>query len=149
MRRSEGALALIRRQRDGRSEYLVQWNEKWGAYSFVGGHRRPDETFRACLQRELAEELHLQPGTGYDLPDRPPWHLEYTAYSESAGVETAYVMELFIVELTPAGLAAVEADPVNRWVSQEQVRDRRAGDQRPVSRTVALLLDRIGLLADR
>ena len=40
MRISEAALALITRiNAHGETEYLTQWNEKWQAYSLIGGHR--------------------------------------------------------------------------------------------------------------
>ena len=49
MRVSEAALALITRVTpQGEAEYLTQWNEKWQAYSLIGGHREPDESFRDC-----------------------------------------------------------------------------------------------------
>src|SRR5205809_5963914 len=102
MRRSEGALALIRRAGQGRTENLVGWNEKWQGYNFVGGHRRPEESFLACLEREVAEELNLRRGEDYRVDPGPPRRLEYTAYSESARAETAYVMELFGIELSAA-----------------------------------------------
>lgn len=57
MRLSEAAVALIRREHDGPTLWLAQWNQNWRTYTFVGGHRWPEETFRECLVRELGEEL--------------------------------------------------------------------------------------------
>src|SRR5262249_52840296 len=82
MRRSEAAVALIRREQDGRNLWLAQWNPKWRRYHFVSGHRRPDETFRACLVREIAEELRLREGPDYQVSPAPPIHLEFRDYSE-------------------------------------------------------------------
>ena len=65
MRLSEAAVALIRREQDGRTFWLARWNRNWRAYHLVGGHRRPGESFRDCLVREIAEELHLREGTDY------------------------------------------------------------------------------------
>ncbi len=140
MRQSQGALALIRRPGPGGTEYLLQWNAKWRALHLVGGHRRPDESFRDCLCRELAEELRLSPGAGARVADRPLAHLEYTDFSESAREETAYTMELFEVALTPAAERRVSADSQNAWVSGAEVRAGRAGDGRAISRTTARLL---------
>jgi len=118
MRESQGALALIRRPgRDG-PEHLVQWNEKWGALHLVGGHRRPEESFHDCLCRELTEELAVQPGVDCRVAERPLAHLEYAAFSQSAGEETAYTMELFEVGLAPAVVAQVSGDPRNAWVGE-------------------------------
>jgi 8-oxo-dGTP pyrophosphatase MutT (NUDIX family) len=145
MRQSEAALAIIRRPGRSSPEYLTRWNEKWQALNFVGGHRHLDESFRDCMLRELAEELGPA-ATGARVGEKPLARLEYTAFSKSAGQDTAYVMELFDVELVPAALAAVSADPANCWLSSEAVLAGRAGDGRAVSDTVRLLLQKTGLL---
>jgi 8-oxo-dGTP pyrophosphatase MutT (NUDIX family) len=145
MRESQAALALIRRPgRDG-PEFLVRWNDKWQALHLVGGHRHPGESFRACLCRELAEELGPAPGGDGRAADQPFAHLEYRAFSVSAQEETAYVLELFKVELAPAALAQASADPLNAWVGEAEVRAGRAGDGRAVSGTMRLLFDKAGL----
>ena len=59
MRQSLAALAIVEQPGDP-PRWLVQWNERWQAYSLVGGHKRDDESFRDCLRREVAEELGLQ-----------------------------------------------------------------------------------------
>src|SRR5262245_472085 len=99
MRQSIAGLALIRRQQDGRTLWLAQWNPKWQRYNFVSGHKRPDESFRDCVVREVGEELGLSAGTDFHAAAEPLAHLEYTDWSESARQETAYVMELFEVRL--------------------------------------------------
>jgi 8-oxo-dGTP pyrophosphatase MutT (NUDIX family) len=145
MRESQAALALIHRPGRAGAEYLAQWNDNWRALHLVGGHRRPEESFRDCLCRELAEELGLRPGALGRVAQRPLAHLEYVAFSQSAREETAYTIELFEVELTPAGLQQVSADPRNAWVAEAEVRGGRAADGRPVSGTMRLLFDKAGL----
>jgi hypothetical protein len=145
MRESQAALALIRRPGWDGPEYLVRWNEKWQALNLVGGHRRPEESFRDCLCRELAEELGPRPGGEGRVAELPFAHLEYRAFSHSAREETAYTMELFEVELTPAALRVASADPLNAWVGEAEVRDGRAGDGRTVSATMRLLFEKAGL----
>jgi 8-oxo-dGTP pyrophosphatase MutT (NUDIX family) len=140
MRKSQGAVAVIRRPGRGGPEYLVQWNAKWRALHLVGGHRRPDESFRDCLCRELAEELGLRPDEDARVAGLPFAHLGYTAFSQSANEETAYTMELFEVELTPDALRKVSADTDNAWVGEAEVRGGRADDGRPISRTTRRLL---------
>src|SRR5205814_72605 len=87
MRQSEAAVALIRREQDGQTVWLAQWNDKWRAYHFVSGHKRSNETFRECLVREVAEELGLKEGANYTAAPMPAAHLEFTAFSQGAGVE--------------------------------------------------------------
>src|SRR5437899_12852391 len=99
-RRSERAAALIREAKGRR--WLARWNAKWGAYHLVAGHRLPDESFRDCIRRELNEELGLRDPSDFTVAGEPAARLEYSAYSRSAGVETAYVMELFDVRLAEA-----------------------------------------------
>src|SRR3712207_3090882 len=107
-RQSVGAVALVRRQDQGQALYLAQWNRTWGAFHLIGGHKRPQESFPECLIREVGEELGLAEGTDFAVPAEPLAHLEFEAWSESARVETSYVLEVFEVELTgPSALAKV------------------------------------------
>jgi hypothetical protein len=59
MRQSLASIALIQRNQ---RQWLAQWTENWQGYHFVGGHKRPDESFRDCVIR-VAEELLLAEGT--------------------------------------------------------------------------------------
>src|SRR5262249_17180528 len=119
MRRSLAALALIHRTTDpGETVWLLRWNQRWQAFSFVGGHREDGETCRACCVREVAEELGLHDGGDCHVAMQPLKHLEFTAWSQAAQEDTAYTFELFEVELrTPAARQQVAASPHNRWVT--------------------------------
>lgn len=146
MRTSIAAVALIRREEGGQTLWLAQWNRKWGAYHLIGGHKKPDESFRECAIREVTEELHLEEGRDFSVADEPLAHLEFTALSESARVETAYMMELFPVELIGAARRKVDADPENRWLTAAEVEARQAADARPISKTMAFVLRSAALL---
>src|SRR5947209_3488215 len=100
MRHSIAAFALVRRTAPGGvTEWLANWNANWHALNLVGGHKRPDESFRDCCTREVAEELGLVEGADFAVAPLPAAHLEYVAMSQAAGVETAYVIELFPADL--------------------------------------------------
>jgi ADP-ribose pyrophosphatase YjhB (NUDIX family) len=62
VRPSLASIALIQRNQHGQRQWLAQWTENWQGYHFVGGHKRPDESFRDCVIR-VAEELLLAEGT--------------------------------------------------------------------------------------
>jgi 8-oxo-dGTP pyrophosphatase MutT (NUDIX family) len=141
MRQSEAAVALIRRVEDGQTLWLSQWNPTWGAYHFVGGHKRPEELFRECLVREIGEELHLEPGADFLVRSDLPIHCEFDAFSVSTRVDTHYIMELFDVELvSEEARCTVDADLQNRWLTETEIRTGTTLDGRPVSPTMIRLL---------
>jgi 8-oxo-dGTP pyrophosphatase MutT (NUDIX family) len=143
MRQSEAAVALIRLVRDGQTHWLAQWNDKWGAFHFVSGHRRPDETFRECLVREIAEELHLSDGTDYQVSAERPTHLEFVDFSQSTQTQTRYIMELFSVELNPGAHPRVESNPANCWLNAAEIEAGQTRDGQPVSATMKRLLGQV------
>jgi 8-oxo-dGTP pyrophosphatase MutT (NUDIX family) len=145
MRQSQAALAVIHRTTAGETEFLVQWNEGWQALHLVGGHRRKEESFHACLVREIEEELGLRPKE-YRVAEHPLAHLEYIAYSRAANQETAYVMELFDVVPPPAILERIATNPLNAWVTLGEGRVGRTTDGRPISESFLFLLTQAGLV---
>ena len=142
MRQSLAAVAVIRREEAGETLWLAQWNGHWRCYNFVAGHKRPDESYRQCVVREVAEELGLREGADATVPEGPLAHVEFVEWSDSAKCETAYTMELFEVALSDLARATVEADPRNRWLTEAEIRARKCRDGKPVSRTMGALLDR-------
>ncbi len=140
-RRSVAAVALIRRTHEGRTCYLAQWNPKWMALHFVSGHKRPEETFRECIIREISEELRLTPGTDVFFAGAPGAVLEFAAWSKSAGVETLYEMAVFQVQLSGgSAMAKVAANPDNRWVTEGEILLGQCADGTRISPTMARIL---------
>lgn len=145
MRQSVAAVALLRREHEGRTLWLAQWNPKWQCYHFVAGHKRPDESFRQCVVREVTEELDLRAEVDFQVAPEPLAQLEYDAWSEGAQAETHYTMALFEVELLhEAARQAVDAGPQNRWLSQVEIHAQRCDNGQAVSPTMALLLSKLG-----
>ena len=156
---SIASLAVIRRiDEAGVTRYLAQWNPKWDALNSVGGHTKDGESFRACLVREIAEELGVYPPPddpdGAALPPVPqsdvprytvgPWSLgllEYEAFSKSANVMTRYTIALFEVHLSPEAVAHVSQDAKNAWLSETEFDAGKAADGRSVSETMRRHLD--------
>jgi 8-oxo-dGTP pyrophosphatase MutT (NUDIX family) len=137
-RQSIAAIALITREEDGRTLYLAQWNLKWRALNFVGGHKRPEESFRECVIREIGEELGLTLDHDYQILDQPPLHLEFEAFSDGAWEVTSYVQEVFPVALTDASaLAKVAANPDNHWITEAEILAGRCTDSTRISPTLA------------
>jgi 8-oxo-dGTP pyrophosphatase MutT (NUDIX family) len=148
MRESLASIAVIRRQQDGQTLWLAQWNPKWKRYHFVGGHRHADESFRQCVIREVQEELEIAEGAEFLVGERTLSHLDYIAWSEGAGQQTHYVMELFEVQFTSdEARRKVEADRHNRWLTETEIRKSRCRDGQPVSATMALLIGKAELFS--
>ncbi len=64
---SRASVALITRTRNGQTEWLLQWNNKWQTMNLIAGHREPtDVNDMACLVREIHEEL-FEPLPGDEL----------------------------------------------------------------------------------
>ncbi len=140
-RRSVAAMALFRRQEQGRTLYLAQWNLKWRALNLVGGHKRPNESFRECLVREIGEELGLALGADYVVPDEPVVRLEFDAFSDGAWEPTSYQMEIFPVDLLgDSVLEKIAANPDNRWVTEDEILAGRCNDSTRVSPTMTRIV---------
>jgi 8-oxo-dGTP pyrophosphatase MutT (NUDIX family) len=144
MRTSIAAFALIRRQQDGRTQYLARWNENWRRFHFVGGHKDEEESFCQCLVREVQEEMGLCPDRDFQVAAEPLAHLEYPAFSESAGVQTTYTVELFPVNLLVPDPAL--RDDRLRWLSEVEIRTGNCADGQPVSEAMHRVLHHVGLL---
>lgn len=141
MRESLGGCALITGERDGQRVYLANWNEKWNAWSWVGGHKHDDESFRECVIREVHEELGLDPATDYTVAEREHKRLDNVAMSASAGAVTNYVLVWFAVQLTAAAIARMADDPQVRWLTEREIIDLRTSDGQPVSSTMLKLIE--------
>ena len=144
MRRSVAAAALIRQEQGDEVLWLARWSGSWHRYHLVGGHKRPEESFRECLVREIGEELGLEEHRDFTMAAEPVTHLEFVAWSEGAQEETAYTTELFEVQLHDGPTRAkVDAKPENRWLSEAEIRRGQSADGKPVSDTMKLLLSKI------
>jgi hypothetical protein len=141
---SEAAVALIRLGHGRETRWLARWNHRWSAFNLISAKKWSDESFRECLLREIDEELGLREGVDYDWPAESAAHVEFTAFSHAAGIETRYKMELFEVELrVESALPAIDVAPTNRWLREAEVRAERTSDDRPVSATMKRLLEQI------
>jgi hypothetical protein len=143
MRQSVAAIALIRREAEGETSWLAQWNDGWQAFSFVGGHKRHNESFRECMIREISEELGLREGVDVLISSAPFHHLEYTDVSRHTDEQTDYIIELFDVALIGSNAAGIiVANRANRWLS-EPARPSGSMDRH---RAPVELLERVGHL---
>ena len=139
MRYSEAALAWITQvSPDGHPLVLTQWSTTWQAYSLIGGHREPSESFRECCIREIEEELQLCYPNDFLVSEEsicPP--VEYVGYSKRAKQITKYHHVIFRACTKTGEIPLSHSDAsVNRWVSWEEILRKRTGDNRLISEQV-------------
>lgn len=141
-RQSQAAVAVITREEQGEQLWLVQWNERWGRYYFIGGHREDGESGTECLERELREELELEPADyqAEPLRDQPLKHVDW---SVSAWRNTDYTIWPFRVSLSERAVDTVSKDAANRWITKDEILSERCEDDKPVSPTTRKTLDMI------
>lgn len=143
MRQSIAAAALVRIEQNGQPLWLARWSRSWQRFHLVGGHKRPEESFRECLVREIAEELGMAEQADYEMAAQPSAHLEFTAWSEGAKEETAYTTELFEVDLRGPARTKLDAEPAVRWLSEAEIQAGCCADGKGVSQTMQLILAKI------
>ncbi|MFQ3594242.1 MAG: NUDIX hydrolase [Gemmataceae bacterium] len=145
MRTSQASMALISRiGSDNKRLWLTQWNEKWQAFNLVGGRPKGSEDARDCCLREISEELQLRPEVDFVVAVEPLAVLRYEAFSQSAQELTQYEMTLFDVQLRDSAERLIEANPANRWLSEQEIARQQCGDGKRVSETTARLLRATG-----
>ena len=147
MRRSAAAIAVIRRQENGQTLWLAQWNEGWEGFHFVGGHKYTGESFLECVAREITEELGLS-SDKFVVSENPLAQVSYIARSRSAQEDTLYTMELFEVQLCDTAVPRVNSDPKNRWLTERDIRQQHCEDGTAVSPTMLLFFTEAGLWAE-
>ena len=132
---SEGGIALITREVNGETQYLAQWNDKWKAFFFVGGHREKGESFRECVIREVCEELELRE-EDFQVSKMLIRKQKYLAISKRTEALTSYEHEMFAVDIKKT-LPPVSK---NLWLSRNEVLNGEANDGRAISQTTSTLV---------
>jgi thymidine phosphorylase/8-oxo-dGTP pyrophosphatase MutT (NUDIX family) len=107
-RRSQAALGIISRERQGTRAYLCCYNRKWGSWNMLAGHYEPDRDgdFQDTMVREFIEEVgseihEISPVLGEDFtvaPLTPPTLIDL-AFSGSTRQWTQYELHLFQIIL--------------------------------------------------
>ena len=138
MRKSEAGLALITRVNSRQeTEYLAMWNDKWNAYSLIGGHVEDGETFRQACLREIVEEIECDQ-TEIKVSAYSYATLRFREYSSAARQETDYHWQAFVALASEEALARLPENCV--WVSVNQIRAGRTADGKPIAAQVQRVL---------
>lgn len=135
---SEGAFALMTaRDAAGDVRLLLQYNDGWQAFTFVGGHVDPEDVgrFERTAAREVQEETGIVPGIDFSLARLHAGVMEAVAFSRSAGVWTQYRHAFFLLVLHKTSWADVDfwQGDCYRWVGIAELQRGATADGATIS----------------
>ena len=144
MRTSRAALALITRlDASKQTEFLTQWSDSWLAYSLIGGHVEPGESFRQCCQREISEELECDT-RAFKLQRSTLKSLRFQEFSKAAGVDTDYHWEIFMA--TPSKELLARLPATCQWVYASEVFAEKTTAGQPIAAQVRRVLTALDII---
>jgi hypothetical protein len=141
-----GSIALLRHPEHLENQWLAYWNASRKHYDFVTAERLDDESFRECLDREIAWLLDLRRGKDYIISSQARLHLDIPVESEED--ETFFVVEFYIADLYgKSGRASVELNKQLRWLASDEVLSGQTSEGLPVNPSLVALLDKADVIA--
>ena len=146
MNHFSGSIALLRHPEHLEGQWLAYWNEGRRQYDFVTAERLANESFRECLDREIAWVLDIRRGKDYIMSSQPRLHLDLPIDKEIAGA--FFVTEFFIVDLYgKSGRASVELNKQRRWFTSDEVLSGRTVDGALLNPALVALLNKADVIA--
>lgn len=153
----KASFALIVTEFNGEHCYLLQWNDKWQCYNFIGGKvdvaKEDGEDFSRTMRREIAEEIGIG-SAEHILIDREIKRIQMCQYSQREKRFKKYQFALFEIRLfpdLPADPAAIQhalrwlsTRHTNVYVTREEIKNLQTAEGKPVSKTVRRILKEVG-----
>ncbi|MDG2127180.1 MAG: hypothetical protein P8K08_04240 [Fuerstiella sp.] len=141
-----GSIALLRHPERLENHWLTYWDARRQHFDFVTAERLDDESFRECLDREIAWVFDLRRGKDYIISSQARLHLDLPVESENE--ETFYVVEFYIADLYgKASRAMVELNKEVRWLTSDEVLSGQTSEGVPVNPSLVELLNRADVIA--
>ena len=141
------SIALIRNPDRPECEWLGIWNDRRQCYEFVSAERLESESWRECLDREIAWSLQLQRGKDYLISSMARLHFEETRVSINAEADLHVVVEFYIVD--PYGRRGREAFGQlrqTRWLTNNELRAGLTVDGQLIAPELTTLLQKADLI---
>jgi 8-oxo-dGTP pyrophosphatase MutT (NUDIX family) len=157
--KQHAAFALIAIGQGPMRQFLLQWNQRWGAFNLIGGKQDPHcETDTASLsrtiQRELEEEMGLCASTDFQIMQQLGL-VTMTQYSRREQQVKEYTFAIFDVRIFPTFPVNFRRNSAIRWlstgdenvfVSANEINNLMTQDGRPISTTTKYILQAVGEL---
>lgn len=143
-----GSIALFRHPEQLEHLWLARWDSRRRQFDFVKAERLEHESFRECLDRELAWTLQLRRGKDYLISSMARLHLEAPLRLPNEDEDSLIEVEFYIVDFYGrAGRAVIEEDPATRWLSSDEVLSGVTADGKPVAPSLVTLLTKADVIA--
>ena len=134
-----GSIALVRHPNQMEKLWLAIWDPRYQHFDFVAAEKLENDSFRECLDRQVAWVLPLRRGKDYLISAVARLHLEALLLVDLR--PTAFLVELFIVDLYgKESLPTVSKDRSIRWLSTREVLAGATEDGQPVSPQLVMIL---------
>ena len=141
-----GSIALIRHPEHLENRWLAHWDGRRKHYDFVTAERLDDESFRECLDREIAWVLDIRRDKDYVISSQARLHLDIPVDLETEA--TFFVVEFYIADLYgKSGRASVELNKQLRWLSSDEVLSGQTSEGVPVNPSLVELLNKADVIA--
>ena len=140
-----GAVALVRRDGEGGSEWLSRPHPGRKCLALPEAVKLEGETYRESLLREVAWDARLDAKRDFVLSSAPRAHLQFADGCETDDAATLWVVQFYLVELFRRGRAKLADDADAVWLKST---DLRAGgtDTARLCPHQRMLLERADLL---
>jgi hypothetical protein len=142
MRKYFRSLALVPPDHSDRSRWLCLWSADRTCFDFVSGEPREGESFRQCIQRQVAHELDLEQ-KDFLVANMAQLNLEFAAVLPGDTEPRHVGVAFYIVNLyRESARDTVESLPGTRWLGNDELLAGKTADGSPVSRVLTYLLKR-------
>ncbi len=142
-----GSIGMIRHPDQMEKLWLSIWDDRDQHYDFVFAEKIESDSFRECLDREIAWVLPLERKRDYLISSMARLHLEIALQLSSNSQPTSHVLELFVVDLYgKRALQAIDNNSSVRWLTTPEILSGITKGGQPISPRLVSLLRRADVL---
>ncbi|HBN77613.1 MAG TPA: hypothetical protein DD473_17740 [Planctomycetaceae bacterium] len=143
-----GSVAMMRHPEEGEKRWMTLWNSKRKQFEMVTALRLENDTYRECLDRELAWKLDLQRGKEYLISSMARLHIEQELILPGDEKPTLYVIEFYVAD--PYGKQSfnkLEERKDIHWLTTHEILAGYGPEDRSVDPRLVYLLNKFELIS--
>ncbi len=142
-----GSIALIRHPEQLERQWLAHWDRSAEQYEFVTAERLEQESWRECLDREIAWSLNLRRGKDYIMSSAARLHFEAQLPVPGNEEETVFVVEFYVTDLYGgAALGVLDRNPDTCWLSGHELLSGVTAEGKSVAPILVMLLTKADII---